>query len=89
MRKAIDFINFIKVNKLEEVEFANGYDDNYCLTFVVKLDEKHEIMYEFVQKGKQGNKIRLFTYYEDEQGDFNMDEDQLTTDEALKMRGLK
>lgn len=86
MAKAIDLINFIKVNKLEEVPFADGYDDNYCLSFEIDIDDDHTISYEFAHKGKQETRIRLFTLYHDD--DCNMDEEVISSEKALELRGL-
>ena len=86
MTKAIDFINFIKVNKLEDVAFATGYDDNLCLTFQIKLDDDRTIDYEFAHTGKQETRIRLFTYKEID--DCDLETKELTSEEALKLRGL-
>lgn len=86
MSKAIELINFIKANKLEEVEFATGYDDNYCLSFEIELDDDHTISYEFSHKGRQETRIRLFTYYHDD--DCNMDVEDITSEKALKLRGI-
>lgn len=88
MAKAIDLINFIEVNKLENVEFATGYDDNYCLSFEVEIDEKHTISYEFSHKNKQETRIRLFTYIEDAKGDLDVEDQKISTEMALKLRGL-
>lgn len=85
MVKAIDFINFIKENKLEEVEFAGGYDDNLCLTFSITLDEEHSIDYEFYQKNGTVI-IRLFTYIDND--DCDLETTRLTPERALELRGL-
>ncbi len=87
MAKAIDFIEFIRVNKLEDIEFAKGYDDNYCLSFEVVVDDKHTIDYEFSHKGKQETRIRLFTYFERDE-DLDMETQEISTEVALKLRGL-
>ncbi len=85
MTKAINFINFIKENKLEEVEFAGGYDDNLCLTFSVTLDEEHSIDYEFYQKNGTV-RIRLFTYIDND--DCDLETEEITSKKALELRGL-
>lgn len=85
MTKAIDFIRFIKENILEEVEFAGGYDDNLCLTFTVVLNDNQTIDYEFYQKDGS-SRIRLFTVLDND--DCDLETKVLTTNEALKLRGL-
>ncbi len=85
MTKAINFINFINENILEEVEFAGGYDDNLCLTFSVVLNDNQTIDYEFYQKDGT-SRIRLFTYIDND--DCDLETKVLTTEEALKLRGL-
>lgn len=85
MTKAINFINFIKENILDEIEFAGGYDDNECLTFTIVLNANQTIDYEFYQKNGS-SRIRLFTVLDND--DCDLETEVLTKEEALKLRGL-
>lgn len=82
-KRAIDLINFIKENKLEDVEFPRGYDDNICISFEVKLDENRNIDYEFYHQTDEPSRIRLFVYSGDD-----LESTDITQEEALKLRGL-
>lgn len=84
MTKAINFINFIRKNFLEDVEFAGGYDNNEYLTFTVVLNDEQSIDYEFFHKDGT-SRIRLFTVLND---DCDLETKVLTRSEALKLRGL-
>ena len=84
MVKAKEFIDFIEKNKLEDVPFATGYDDSYGLTFEIQLEnEDHQIMYSFAQNSL-GKTFIQEVFYEGEDA-FDRD---ITTEEALKLRGL-
>lgn len=85
MTKAINFINFIRKNFLEDVEFAGGYDDNECLTFTVVLNDNQTIDYEFYQKNGT-SRIRLFTVLDND--DCDLETKALTRTQALELRGL-
>lgn len=82
-KRAIDLINFIKENKLEDVRFPIGYDDNICISFEVGLDENRNIDYEFYHKTDEPSRIRLFVHSEDD-----LESTDITQEEALKLRGL-
>ena len=84
-KRAIDLINFIKENKLEDVEFPRGYDDNICISFEVELDEdgNRTIDYEFYHQTDEPSRIRLFVHSEDD-----LESTDITQEEALKLRGL-
>lgn len=86
MAKAKEFIDFIEKNKLEDVAFATGYDDNDGLTFEIWLEnESHQIMYSFAQNKKAETFIHeLFFDFDAE----DMSSREITTEEALKLRGL-
>lgn len=87
MAKAIDLINFIKENKLEDVEFADGYDDNYCLSFDVEVDDRHTISYEFSHKGEQETRIRLFTdIYNEDNELIDQEVQEISSKVALELR---
>ena len=84
MAKAKDFIDFIKKNKLEDVEFATGYDDSYGLSFDIQLEnEDHQVMYQFAQNKKGETYIKEVFFVEEDLFDR-----EITTEEALKLRGL-
>lgn len=82
-KKALDLINFIKENKLENVSFPKGYDDNICISFEVELGGNRNIDYEFYHKTDEPSRIRLFTYNGEDLEDRN-----ITQKEALELRGL-
>lgn len=82
-KKAIDLINFIKENKLEDVRFPKGYDDNICISFEVELDENRDIDYEFYHQTDEPSRIRLFVHSGDD-----LESTDITQEEALKLRGL-
>lgn len=82
-KKALDLINFIKENKLEDVRFPKGYDDNICISFEIELDKNRNIDYEFYHQTDEPSRIRLFIYSGDD-----LESTDITQEEALKLRGL-
>lgn len=89
-KKAKEFIDFIKKNKLEDVEFSTGYDNNEGLTFEIYLGEGHEIMYTFSTIESIKTWIEEIFYVETGNflGDVEPHSKEITTEEALKLRGL-
>lgn len=82
-KRALDLINFIKENKLENENFPKGYDDNICISFEVELDENRNIDYEFYHRTDEPSRIRLFTYIGED-----LEARDITQEEALRLRGL-
>lgn len=82
-KKALDLINFILENKLENVDFPKGYDDNICISFEVELDGNRNIDYEFYHKTDKPSRIRLFTYNGED-----LETRNITQKEAFELRGL-
>lgn len=77
-----ELVNFIKSNKLEEVEIQTLWDDS--LVWSIYLDSDHEIEYSFNYDGE--HTIKELIYPEDD--DFEIDETIITAEQALQMRGL-
>ena len=89
---AQELINIFKDNKIEDCMIDTRYDLNEALTFTVELktgyDKLDEILYE-IYCNDHKFEIRLFEYEAvNEDGDIVPKITYLTTEEALKKRGL-
>ena len=79
-----DLVNFIQTNKLEEVEIhTHDYEDEFVWSVYPVYNQ--EIEYSWFFDGS--TQIRELIYPEDEDI-VDLDERILSTEEALKLRGL-
>ena len=83
-----DLVEFIQSNQLEEVEIYTDWLEG--LSFSVFLDEEHLKEIEYNWNYKTDNTIIFREWLEeDEDGNVNFTDRQLTEEEALEMRGLR
>ena len=83
-----DLVEFIQSNQLEEVEVYTDWLDG--LVFSVFLDKEHMKEIEYNWNYKTDNTIIFIEWFEEnENGDVDHTDRQLTTEEALEMRGLR